>query len=647
MPYEFVALNQGALGWSGMTAAPNGDVYACIGNGGDIYIQAGGSGDFIALNQQQLNWTNMAANPNTGDIYVVSYGDGLFKRSGGIGDFIYVDSDSGAFAVTVAPNGDIYLAINDWKIFKQVGVDWIEQTQTTRAWRGMGSALNGDIYAASWEDDIFVQAGGIGDFIPLGLPFIRDGHPLWYYGIASDLSNGDVYISDYAGDVYKRTAGIGDFVALGQPFHNWLGMCVTPTEVLYANSQQEDIFEYESTIRTDFSGTPTSLYAGSTVQFTDLSTWPSPISWDWDFGDGSLHSSLQTPPPHLYNVPNQYTISLIVTDESGPHSKIKINYISVLEPAADFSGDPVSGPIPLTVNFTDLTQPSDRITVWDWDFGDGSSHGSTQNPSHIYTAINTYTVVLRATISGWGIVENTKIAYIDAQTPFCEDPIIDPNGGSFTNPVLVRLSCSTPGVSIRYTLDGTEPSPSSLLYVNPFYIALDGVTLRAKAYKTNYIPSNIVETLFNFTCLYATIDNSYTGSGHLGTFNDQFTYDELKVYSSSNQIENYFSIKGIRTLNTDVEEILGIYSNHWQSQMPDINGNWRIGNIGVGDLRLVPEDTFDNTDSRIKDAILYTRGDIHRMYECKDVVLIATNIDVSGIVGKGLTVYGHLYITEE
>lgn len=48
-----------------------------------------------------------------------------------------------------------------------------------------------------------------------------------------------------------------------------------------------------ATIKADFSAIQTSGNAPLTVQFTDLSTG-NPISWLWDFGDGST-SNLQNP----------------------------------------------------------------------------------------------------------------------------------------------------------------------------------------------------------------------------------------------------------------------------------------------------------------------------------------------------------------
>ena len=64
------------------------------------------------------------------------------------------------------------------------------------------------------------------------------------------------------------------------------------------------------------------------------------------------------------------------------------------EVEGDFTADLTSGPVPLTVNFTD--QSAGDPTSWSWDFGDGST-STEQNPAHTYTDAGTYTVSLAVT----------------------------------------------------------------------------------------------------------------------------------------------------------------------------------------------------------------------------------------------------------
>ncbi|MFA4862751.1 MAG: lamin tail domain-containing protein, partial [Bacteroidales bacterium] len=80
----------------------------------------------------------------------------------------------------------------------------------------------------------------------------------------------------------------------------------------------------------DFSGTPTNLYEGGTVNFTDLSTG-TPESWLWEFQGGEPASSTsQSPSGILYAEPGIYDVSLTVTNMFGTDIVLKENYIDVM-----------------------------------------------------------------------------------------------------------------------------------------------------------------------------------------------------------------------------------------------------------------------------------------------------------------------------
>ncbi|MGA2030361.1 MAG: chitobiase/beta-hexosaminidase C-terminal domain-containing protein [Verrucomicrobiota bacterium] len=78
--------------------------------------------------------------------------------------------------------------------------------------------------------------------------------------------------------------------------------------------------------------------------------------------------------------------------------------------------------------------------------------------------------------------------------PVLPPPKISPHGGNFDKPVEVILK-SEPGATIRYTLDGTVPTTSDLLYEKP--VQLTGPTiLRAKAFKLGFTKSITSQEIF-------------------------------------------------------------------------------------------------------------------------------------------------------
>ena len=196
--FEETALGQSARSWTGMAAAPNGDIYATA-YGGDIYKQSGGTGNFIALGQTSRAWYGMTAAPN-GDVYACVTGGDIYKQTGGAGNFVALG-------------------------------------QTVASWFGMTAAPNGDVYACVYGGGIYKQTGGAGNFVALS-----QASRNWRHMAAAP--NGDVYACVNGGDIYKQTGGVGGFVALGQTVASWFGMTAAPDGELYAGVYNGDIYTF-------------------------------------------------------------------------------------------------------------------------------------------------------------------------------------------------------------------------------------------------------------------------------------------------------------------------------------------------------------------------------------------------------------------
>jgi len=134
----------------------------------------------------------------------------------------------------------------------------------------------------------------------------------------------------------------------------------------------------------DFSGTPDNGTAPLTVVFTGISDGSGPLTWLWDFGDGSAENETLQNPVHTYTIIGTHNVSMEVCKGSSCAITTKFNFITVspppVAPVADFSGTPLSGLAPLTVTFTDNSTGTAPL-IHEWDFGDGSAENATvQNP---------------------------------------------------------------------------------------------------------------------------------------------------------------------------------------------------------------------------------------------------------------------------
>ena len=95
----------------------------------------------------------------------------------------------------------------------------------------------------------------------------------------------------------------------------------------------------------------------------------------------------------------------------GTGGTVLVHFDLVPLPVANFTASVISGPVPLTVQFTDTS--TGAPTSRSWNFGDGNT-SSVQNPVHTYTSIGRYNVTLTATNSA-GSDTLTRYRYITVQ----------------------------------------------------------------------------------------------------------------------------------------------------------------------------------------------------------------------------------------
>ncbi len=144
-----------------------------------------------------------------------------------------------------------------------------------------------------------------------------------------------------------------------------------------------------------------------TVQVTDASTG-NPTTFLYEFGDG--FRSMAENPVHTYRFPGTYAITQTVS-KYDPVTKTFIRDVTTcpgavtvfapLNPvlSAEFSAFPVTGPVPLTVAFTD--ESIGNPTQYLYDFGDGY-RSMAQNPVHTYRTPGIYNVNLKVFRVGTG-----------------------------------------------------------------------------------------------------------------------------------------------------------------------------------------------------------------------------------------------------
>ena len=87
----------------------------------------------------------------------------------------------------------------------------------------------------------------------------------------------------------------------------------------------------------NFSANTTSGFVPMTVMFTDSSTGTAPLSYEWDFGDGSPNETVQDP-VHTYTGGGTYTVTLTVSNSVGNSTLELPGYIDAQVPLPPLGG---------------------------------------------------------------------------------------------------------------------------------------------------------------------------------------------------------------------------------------------------------------------------------------------------------------------
>jgi len=168
-----------------------------------------------------------------------------------------------------------------------------------------------------------------------------------------------------------------------------------------------------------FTLAPDPPVAGSPVAFTNTSTAVAPVTYLWDFGDGTT-STAAAPAPKTYATPGDYTVRLTVTNAGGTDTTART--VTVRLPAPSFTV--TTGDNGRVATLSALVAGGTTTTV---DWGDGPPGAFPLPPggaTHTYAAPGVYTVTVETT--GFGqTVSATRTVRV-----FTVEPTWSPTGST-------------------------------------------------------------------------------------------------------------------------------------------------------------------------------------------------------------------------
>src|SRR5206468_2805520 len=145
----------------------------------------------------------------------------------------------------------------------------------------------------------------------------------------------------------------------------------------------------------DFTASTTSVCKTATIAFTATAPGGGIAYYNWDYGNGNTGTG--TVSKNTYNKSGYYDVTLTAVDLNNcTYTVQKPKYIRIKGPTALFNSTDSKGCKGLTADFTDqsTTDGQSKITLWKWNFGDGSGIINKGSASHTYPNTGSYPVQL-------------------------------------------------------------------------------------------------------------------------------------------------------------------------------------------------------------------------------------------------------------
>ncbi|MCS6928081.1 MAG: PKD domain-containing protein [Saprospiraceae bacterium] len=224
--------------------------------------------------------------------------------------------------------------------------------------------------------------------------------------------------------------------------------------LIAANSCNADTFSQTIVIITppkaSFIAEPMTGCGPLMVQFTNTSS-ANATSFLWEFPGGTPPSSTEPNPIVTYEHPGVYSVVLTASNSAGSSTVEQVDFVVVVGlPTASFSAAISSA----TVNFSNH---SNSANAYHWDFGDGTT-STQQNPTHVYAASGTYTVVLTA-FNACGTATSTQTITILLPPTAAFSP--NPMGGCAPLTVAFLNQSSADATEFNWTFQGGTPATST------------------------------------------------------------------------------------------------------------------------------------------------------------------------------------------
>lgn len=236
-------------------------------------------------------------------------------------------------------------------------------------------------------------------------------------------------------DEWSWTFGDGGTSILQNPIHLYTDTGYQTVTLIATNNGCPDTitrinYIYVSPPIAAFTSTPNCInrLRFSFTDFSIVNPGLAPLSWEWNFGDGSPLVTVQNP-VHTFPGLGNYTVRLIVTNGTCADTTTRV--IRAVNEAPDFTASTTTGCKSAFIGFTAINIVQANITNYSWDFGDGSQINTpAASIGYTYTTSGTFTVRLIITDVNGCTDTIVKNNFIRINGPLANFTAANPSGCS-------------------------------------------------------------------------------------------------------------------------------------------------------------------------------------------------------------------------
>ena len=191
------------------------------------------------------------------------------------------------------------------------------------------------------------------------------------------------------------------------------------------------------------------------------------------------------------NVADDLTLTAVAIKDGIESDDVTATYVIIGYVVNSVVFNPTGGEYTTSVSVNLSCATAGALIYYTVDGSDPDSGSLLYTSAITLTATTTVKAVAILTVStieySSQIIQQTYTIDINPVEPVVDPPLFNPAEGTYTGSVQVEISCADSEATIRYTLDGSEPTSASPVYALPILISSEGEnTVRAITQRSGY-----------------------------------------------------------------------------------------------------------------------------------------------------------------